>query len=573
MLLPGMGKTTVRRNQKGLSKLNASEVTLLLEAALAGSLIWRMLYVRQAVCFSWKFVPRSVGAVSDVIVSGVLALIVSMSVSAVRPPVPQVHDEFSYLLAADTFAAGRLANDPLPCRSHFETMHVLQQPRYASKYPPLQGLFLAAGQRYLGMPAAGVWLSTAVAAAAACWMLQGWTRRRWAFSGGIMMALHSGLQLDWGQSFMGGAPAVIGGSLVFGALPRWMNRPSAGTGIIGAAGLAVLANSRPFEGLLVCIPVLSVLCRIALQCGRNGTLRTFLIHLLPGLVLLGITAAGMLRYNQELTGDKLTLPYSLHSRQYMCGPLFLWQAPPAARPKYTSETMRQFHEEWETDAYTAQLSATGFLRVKAHYLAKAVFVLLTPLTLAAAAAGLLSSAKQLTSPGGLPVISLLTLLGGASTAVWLFPHYLAPGLPVLMLLIIRGIRQLYVFQIPQQLCGRRLLAGFCSIYIVCFALHAGLHVIEEPAAWAADRRRIEKLLEQTSGDDLVIVKYTADHSPHDEWVYNRAEPDTAPVVWARDLGAAQNSQLCRCFQRRKVWILQADTVPRVLEPQSEEADR
>ena len=148
------------------------------------------------------------------------AIVIRLSLLPLIPvPVPVLHDEFSYLVGADTFVSGRVANPPHPMWIHLETFHVNMQPAYQSMYPPGQAMAIAVGQKLTGVPWAGVLFSVALMCAVFCWMLQGWMPPEWALLAVLFAVVRYSTFSYWVNSYFGGAVAAIGGALLLGALP------------------------------------------------------------------------------------------------------------------------------------------------------------------------------------------------------------------------------------------------------------------------------------------------------------------------------------------------------------------
>mgnify|MGYP003339145883 CR=1 FL=1 len=67
-----------------------------------------------------------------------------------------------------------------------------------------------------------------------------------------------------------------------------------------------------------------------------------------------------------------------------------------------------------------------------------------------------------------------------------------------------------------------------------------------------------KELKAKGGKHLVLVRYTSRHEVNWEWIYNEADIEKAPVVWASDMGEEANRGLMEHFRSRQIWRFNAD---------------
>lgn len=486
-------------------------------------------------------------------------LAIRVSVLPLLPvPIPGIHDEFSYLLMGDTFAHGRLTNLSHPMWRSFDTFHVNWLPTYSSMYPPAQGLVLALGQ-LLGNPWIGVLVSDAAMCAVILWMLQGWMPARWALLGALLAALKLGVASYWMNSYWGGAMGAIGGALVLGALPRIRKRAHVRDTLALALGIAVLANSRPYEGLLLCIPAAMWLAiRLA---GRirtaNATTRVRARRILAPLALcLAITAGSMAYYNFRLTGHASLFPYTLNVSTHVTGPIFLWQH---AKPPlhYDNQQFEDFYNGWEREEYdhtwpsAYTVSLLKWTRLNSVFFWPAAVLLLPGFFF-------IFRDKRLR----LFLYVLLVVTTGIFAAVWSNPHYAAPIACVIFATLVQSIRHLRTLRI----LGRPFGAAISRAVVVLLAIQTINNVrnhICDPLGWTCtgdpSRVAITQRLAKTPGKHLVIVRYGDDHNIHDEWVFNGADIDGAKVLWARELDAQQNAQLISYFSDRSIWLVEPDS--------------
>jgi hypothetical protein len=475
-----------------------------------------------------------------------------------------IRDEFSYLLAAKTFASGRLANPAHPEWIHFEAPYIINQPTYVSIYPPGQGLIMAFGQIAAGHPWWGVWLVTGLMCGAICWMLQGWLPPSWALFGAFVAALRFGLLSYWMDSYWGGSLTALGGALAAGALPR-LRHGRARYSFVFALGLIVMAVTRPFEGLLLVIAmggaVLWWLCRPTRDTRSVGLSNLLTARFAaPASIVLLIGIGGLSYYCFRTTGSAVELPYNIFVREYWGARHFIpMQLPPERTYRHTvfQAMDRVFRAEHETGR-----SVTGYLRRNAEraitwWLFYCGPILTIPLLL-----GYRFIFDRRLRP--LVIVAVIFAVG-LSIEVSRMPHYAAPLTAVWIALWTQAARHTYT-RLPGRWFIRLVPPALGLVLVVRLA-----DIVANPPSthratpamsvtnWCCVpkdgvvRADIERKLHGVSGRDLVFFEVPGKRLLHFDWVYNEPDIDSSEIIWARSMSAAADATLAARYPDRLIW--------------------
>jgi uncharacterized protein (TIGR03437 family) len=493
---------------------------------------------------------------------GALPVIVRVGLLPALPiPEPRVADEFGNLLLADTFASGRLTNPTHPFWRHFEAIYVFHQPTYTSIYPVAPALLLAIPKALGADPWWAVCLGTGFMCSLICWMLQGWVPPKWAFLGGLLAVCRFSVASPWMNNYWGGTTASIGGALVVGALPRILRDFRPRDSILFALGLGMLAQSRPYEGLLLSIPLIGMLLAGMLREKRlpwGGRLTRAAVPLTAVLVLI---ATWTMYYNWRVTGHPWLMPYLLHRQIYGTPQSFAFQPPVLDAPRVHSAKDIADVFQWQLDAYRE-----GFTpKAQAQRLALFWTFFLQPLlTLPLLWLPFRLRDKRMS------VLALVVAMVLAGNGMYPFfqPHYTAPLLGIILLLVVQGLRYLGAWKVRARRAGAGALALLLPVIFGGATVSVFAAVVKPGYVSATGTPRAQALeqLTKMGGKHLVLVRYSPDHSFHDSMVYNAADIDHAPVVWARALDPASDRALVNYYRDRKAWLFNPDRTPPILIP-------
>ncbi|MDB5385853.1 MAG: hypothetical protein JWM11_1499, partial [Planctomycetaceae bacterium] len=227
---------------------------------------------------------------------------------------PAYHDEYSYLLQAQTLLAGRFSypSDPTVAPI-FDQLHVVNQGRFASRYYPGTGVWLAPWVAW-GHPVWGQWLAGSLAAMLIFWTARELGGRGVGFMAGCLTALSPGLAL-FSNLLLAHHPTLLGLAIFLHGFTKWLTHRRPASLLQAGCGLAFAMLCRPATAAGVALPFGIWFFKWLVTAKQASTRSRLLAAALLGLPLVaGWILMGS--YNVAITGRWTKSPYQLYTDVY-----------------------------------------------------------------------------------------------------------------------------------------------------------------------------------------------------------------------------------------------------------------
>ncbi|MCH2173077.1 hypothetical protein MK489_20045 [Myxococcota bacterium] len=469
-------------------------------------------------------------------------------------PRPTTLEDFSVLLAADTFSNGRLANPPPALPTYFERPYQLVQPKYVSIATPLPALVALAGNA-LGDPGRASILTFALACVSVWWMLSAirGISAGYSFLGSMVLTTHPNLLIDWGIGYTGASLGMLGAALVYGATFRLRKAPHSAHAWVLGLGAAILWLSWPYEGLLACVPAAWILLRDGIRPPSAGANKLTLNKLLPTLLLLLATVTFTGYFNWRTTEDPLQSPRSLYNETYASVPDLLFMERPPAKdyPNISLEILYSKDTRF-TKPYTDRQDLVGFLGGLAEK-AKLYGNFLLPFPLLLLLLGLPWCMRD--PDVRFACASLLLFGAGLAAQTFERTEFLGPFVPLGLVVLLASTARIGSFRAGPVPLGLIVITG-----LIAWSWNAMLdryddHSIELQLRPTYEKNYLEDIALSNPGSHLALAHYAQGHHVEYDWTRNDADIDGARMVWALDLGEDANREIANHFPDHTLWLL------------------
>jgi hypothetical protein len=365
---------------------------------------------------------------------------------------------------------------------------------------------------------------------------------------------------------------------VFGALPRLIQSWNRRDAVLLGLGIGIHCIARQFESMLL----LACIILYATRLLRSREL----LKKVPRVSVYAMAAAApffvlTLLQNKAVTQNWFTLPEQLSQYQYGVPTSLTFQ--PVPQPHVPLTPQQELDYRAQTLSHGLQPDSLSRFLLRLEFRVRYYRFFFFPALYLGVFAFLLALKERrlLYVVGALAIFAL-----GTNLFPYLLPHYLSAVTCFFILIAIIGLERLSKLQVRKLAIGAGAAKILALICLAHFLMWYGCHLFENSAIAAAlepfetwdainhgdphGRNAVNRQLAAIPGKLLVLVQYSPRHIFQNEWVWNAADLDASRIIWARDLGATENTKLIAQYPNRQLLLLEPDLRPPKLERYSPE---